>query len=43
MALTAGLAGSWAPHGKAVTLIPNAFATNIATSDRQRRRSGRPP
>ena len=32
MALTAGLAGSWAPHGKAVTLIPNAFATNIATT-----------
>ena len=32
MALTAGLAGSWAPHGKAVTLIPNAFATNITTS-----------
>ena len=32
MALTAGLAGSWAPHGKAVTLIPNAFATKIATT-----------
>jgi choline dehydrogenase-like flavoprotein len=32
MALTAGLAGSWAPHGKPVTLIPNAFATNVATS-----------
>jgi choline dehydrogenase-like flavoprotein len=32
MALTAGRAGSWAPHGKPVNLIPNAFATNIGTS-----------
>ena len=32
MALTAGAAGSWAPHGHAVTLIPNAFATQILTT-----------
>jgi hypothetical protein len=32
MALTAGLAGSWAPHGKQVTLIPNAFATQVHTT-----------
>jgi choline dehydrogenase-like flavoprotein len=31
MALTAGVAGSWAPSGKAITLIPNAFATQINT------------
>ena len=32
MALTAGIAGSWAPHGKAVTLVPNAFATQVLTT-----------
>jgi choline dehydrogenase-like flavoprotein len=32
MALTAGVAGSWAPHGKTVTLIPNAFATQVHTT-----------
>ncbi|HEY6426342.1 MAG TPA: GMC family oxidoreductase N-terminal domain-containing protein, partial [Acidimicrobiales bacterium] len=32
MAPTAGLAGSWAPHGKQVTLIPNAFATQISNT-----------
>ena len=32
MALTAGVPGSWAPHGKAVTLIANAFATQILTT-----------
>jgi hypothetical protein len=33
MALTAGLANSWAPHGKQVTLIPNAFATKVWTTN----------
>jgi hypothetical protein len=32
MALTAGIAGSWAPKGKAVTLVPNAFATQVQTA-----------
>jgi choline dehydrogenase-like flavoprotein len=32
MALTAGLPGSWAPQGKTVTLIPNAFATRVLTT-----------
>ncbi len=32
MALTAGVAGSWAPSGKAVTLVPNAFATQVETT-----------
>jgi choline dehydrogenase-like flavoprotein len=32
MALTAGKPGSWAPCGKTVTLIPNAFATKILTT-----------
>ncbi|HUY65116.1 MAG TPA: GMC oxidoreductase [Acidimicrobiales bacterium] len=32
MALTAGAPGSWAPHGKAVTLVPNAFATKVHTT-----------
>ncbi|HEY1828041.1 MAG TPA: GMC family oxidoreductase N-terminal domain-containing protein, partial [Acidimicrobiales bacterium] len=32
MALTAGIARSWAPHGKGVTLIPNAFATQVHTT-----------
>jgi choline dehydrogenase-like flavoprotein len=32
MALTAGLPGSWSPRGKAATLVPNAFATQIQTT-----------
>lgn len=32
MALTAGVPGSWAPRGKAVTLVPNAFATQVHTT-----------
>src|SRR6202035_2592660 len=32
MALTAGIAGSWAPHGTKVKLVPNAFATKVHTT-----------